>query len=182
MNRSVRAWVIVLLAVLLAASPAHAGLFKKGLAVAVGAAIAKGAPWAIKTLKAAAKDPEKREAVIAHAREYAQKHPEMASKVKGFVEKFEKGRMDDLAQKYFAPPKETPTWIKGGYRSQEKTPVQGGGGMRRRWKDDDGNIYEWDSQHGTVEKYSRSGKHLGEFDAETGERVGEAIRGRVVER
>jgi len=36
-----------------------------------------------------------------------------------------------------------------------KTPVQGGGGLRKRWKDETGNIYEWDSQHGTVEKYNK---------------------------
>lgn len=39
---------------------------------------------------------------------------------------------------------------------------------RKRWTDDKGTIYEWDYQHGAVEKYSRNGKHLGEFDADTG--------------
>ncbi len=39
---------------------------------------------------------------------------------------------------------------------------------RTRWTDDKGNIYEWDSQHGAVEKYSKNGKHLGEFDPNTG--------------
>ncbi|WP_256989347.1 colicin E3/pyocin S6 family cytotoxin [Rhodococcus sp. 05-2254-6] len=29
-------------------------------------------------------------------------------------------------------------------------------------------MYEWDSQHGAVEKYSKNGKHLGEFDPNTG--------------
>ena len=28
--------------------------------------------------------------------------------------------------------------------------------------------YEWDSQHGTVEKYDKKGRHLGEFDPDTG--------------
>ena len=51
---------------------------------------------------------------------------------------------------------------------RRKTPVQGGGGLRKRWKDKDGNIYEWDSKHGTLEKYNRKGKHLGEFDPDTG--------------
>jgi hypothetical protein len=54
-------------------------------------------------------------------------------------------------------------------RTKPKTWVKGGGGLRPRWKDPDGNIYEWDSRHGTVEKYDRQGRHLGEFDAETGE-------------
>ncbi|MGW2961624.1 colicin E3/pyocin S6 family cytotoxin [Streptomyces sp. NPDC001220] len=31
-----------------------------------------------------------------------------------------------------------------------------------------GEIYEWDSQHGAVEKYNKRGKHLGEFDPDTG--------------
>jgi hypothetical protein len=35
-----------------------------------------------------------------------------------------------------------------------KTPIQNGGGLRKRWKDKDGNIYEWDYQHGEVEKYN----------------------------
>ncbi|MBU1218214.1 hypothetical protein KKF97_00250, partial [Myxococcota bacterium] len=35
---------------------------------------------------------------------------------------------------------------------KRKTPVQGGGGLRKRWKDKEGNIYEWDSQHGRLEK------------------------------
>lgn len=54
-------------------------------------------------------------------------------------------------------------------RAKPKTPVQGGGGLRKRWKDPGtGEIYEWDSQHGTVEKYNKRGKHLGEFDPDTG--------------
>lgn len=53
-----------------------------------------------------------------------------------------------------------------------KTPVQGGGGkLRARWMDKDKNIYEWDYRHGTVEKYNKQGKHLGEFHAETGQQL-----------
>ena len=48
-----------------------------------------------------------------------------------------------------------------------KTPVQGGDKFRKRWKDTD-YIYEWDSRHGTVEKYDKRGRHLGEFDPNTG--------------
>jgi Cytotoxic len=41
--------------------------------------------------------------------------------------------------------------------------------IRRRWFDaDNGYIYEWDYQHGRVERYDRRGRHLGEFDPETG--------------
>lgn len=46
-----------------------------------------------------------------------------------------------------------------------------GGKMRARWEDADGTIYEWDSQHGTVEKYNRRGKHLGEYDPKTGQQT-----------
>jgi Cytotoxic len=54
-------------------------------------------------------------------------------------------------------------------RTKPKTSVKGGSGLRQRWKDQDGEIYEWDSRHGTVEKYDRQGRHLGEFDSETGD-------------
>jgi hypothetical protein len=63
-----------------------------------------------------------------------------------------------------------------------KTKVQGGGGLRKRWKDGKARILEWDSQHGTVEIYDRQGKHLGEFDAITGEQTKPAQPGRKVEK
>lgn len=62
-----------------------------------------------------------------------------------------------------------------------KPPVQGGGGLRKRWKDEVGNIYEWDSQHGTVEKYNKRGKHLGEFNPDTGELLKSADKTRSIE-
>ncbi|ROM90798.1 toxin [Pseudomonas brassicacearum] len=52
--------------------------------------------------------------------------------------------------------------------AKSKTPIQGGGGLRPRWKSRDGTIYEWDFQHGAVEVYNKRGKHLGEYDHETG--------------
>lgn len=69
----------------------------------------------------------------------------------------------------------------GAERVRRKTPVKGGGGLRPRWKDGDGIIYEWDSQHGAVEKYNPRGKHLGEFDPETGEQTKPADKTRNVE-
>jgi hypothetical protein len=72
--------------------------------------------------------------------------------------------------KYIPAPK-THEGFEGLRRAKPKTPVQGGGGLRKRWVDDDGYIYEWDSQHGTVEKYNKRGKHLGEFDAKTGNQI-----------
>lgn len=43
-----------------------------------------------------------------------------------------------------------------------------GGGLRPRWKDSSGTIYEWDFQHGAIEKYNKRGKHLGEFNHNSG--------------
>jgi hypothetical protein len=41
--------------------------------------------------------------------------------------------------------------------------------VRHRWFDRrSGHIYEWDYQHGRVERYDTRGNHLGEFDPETG--------------
>jgi Cytotoxic len=70
----------------------------------------------------------------------------------------------------------------GNYKPAPKDYVQNGlpgipgtqyepGAGRRTWTDEQGNIYEWDSQHGTVEKYSPNGTHLGEFDPKTGEQT-----------
>lgn len=63
-----------------------------------------------------------------------------------------------------------------------KTSVRGGGKKRRRWKDSSGKIYEWDSQHGKVEMYTKQGKHLGEYDPQTGEQTKPADSTRRVEK
>jgi hypothetical protein len=42
-------------------------------------------------------------------------------------------------------------------------------------------IYEWDYQHGTVERYDRLGRHLGEFDPGTGVLISDADPARRVE-
>ncbi|MFJ3008852.1 colicin E3/pyocin S6 family cytotoxin [Pseudomonas fluorescens] len=63
-----------------------------------------------------------------------------------------------------------------------KTSVRGGGKKRRRWKDLSGKIYEWDSQHGKVELYTKQGKHLGEYDPRTGEQTKPADPKRRVEK
>jgi hypothetical protein len=52
-----------------------------------------------------------------------------------------------------------------------KTPRRDGGGLRKRWRDRSGRIYEWDYQHGTVEVYDRRGEHVGEFDPYTAEQL-----------
>ncbi|MBB3238117.1 colicin E3/pyocin S6 family cytotoxin [Phyllobacterium endophyticum] len=68
--------------------------------------------------------------------------------------------------KYFPAPKSADQ-IKG-IRGLEQAKDKAG---RRRFKDNDGNIYEWDRQHGTLEKYDKKGKHLGEYDPQTGQRT-----------
>jgi hypothetical protein len=67
-------------------------------------------------------------------------------------------------------------------KASAKTSVQGGGARRKRWKDANGRIYEWDSQHGAVEMYDRQGKHLGEYNPETGLQTKPAVPGRKVEK
>ncbi|MHC8355932.1 colicin E3/pyocin S6 family cytotoxin [Pseudomonas sp. LB3P81] len=64
-------------------------------------------------------------------------------------------------------------------RAKRKSSVQGGGGKRHRWVDSSGRIYEWDTQHGAVEMYDKQGKHLGEFNPETGAQTKPAKPGRT---
>ena len=71
---------------------------------------------------------------------------------------------------YYPAPKEI-KGIKELTRAKPKTPVQGGGGLRKRWKDPKGNIYEWDSRHGELEMYNSKGDHLGAFDPVTGKQL-----------
>ncbi|MGH2856426.1 MAG: colicin E3/pyocin S6 family cytotoxin [Solirubrobacteraceae bacterium] len=55
------------------------------------------------------------------------------------------------------------------------------GSRRTRWKDPDGRIYEWDSQHGAVEQYDVRGRHLGQFDPLSGARQKAPDRARRIE-
>lgn len=74
---------------------------------------------------------------------------------------------------YHQPPKtEEITAFPGLKTAKKMNPVQGGGGLRKRWTDAKGKrIYEWDSMHGELEEYRASdGAHLGAFDPATGER------------
>jgi len=71
-------------------------------------------------------------------------------------------------------PKEVPDYLPAFPSAQKvksKSTVQGGGHRRRRWVDDEGLIYEWDSRHGTLEVYSKAGRHRGEFDHKTGQQI-----------
>ncbi|MFJ7212872.1 colicin E3/pyocin S6 family cytotoxin [Amycolatopsis sp. NPDC098790] len=63
--------------------------------------------------------------------------------------------------------------------AKPKTSVQGGGGLRKRWKDSKGDIYEWDSPHGELETYDKRRRRLGPVDPATGDPI--AGRGPVPE-
>ena len=63
--------------------------------------------------------------------------------------------------------------------ARPKSSVRGGGKKRNRWLDTRGRIYEWDFQHGAVEMYDKQGKHLGEFDPDTGKQTKPAKNGRT---
>lgn len=51
-----------------------------------------------------------------------------------------------------------------------------------RWASPEGDrLWEWDELHGHIEGYNKRGRHIGVFDAYTGERVGDAIKGRKID-
>lgn len=72
--------------------------------------------------------------------------------------------------KYHRPPRTLPAFPDA-QPVKSKSSGQGGGGKRSRWKDRKGRIYEWDSKTGAIELYNKQGKHLGEFNHETGEQI-----------
>ncbi|MGF6129316.1 hypothetical protein QF019_004544 [Pseudomonas frederiksbergensis] len=79
--------------------------------------------------------------------------------------------------KYHRPPLSLPAYPDA-FPVKPKSGVQGGGSKRSRWKDRKGRIYEWDSKTGAIEIYNKQGKHLGEFNHETGEQIDPATPGR----
>ncbi len=73
---------------------------------------------------------------------------------------------------YIPPPKSLP-----GFPEASKTKPVGG---RPRWINSDGDILEWDRQHGDVERYNKQGnKHKGSYDPETGKKTKEPVKGRT---
>jgi hypothetical protein len=84
-------------------------------------------------------------------------------------------------RRFVPPPRRLPAFPDA-LPVKPKTPVQGGGGLRPRWRDAKGRIYEWDKRHGTVEVYDKTGKrHRGEFDPVSGKRLGPGDPRRKVE-
>ncbi|MGU3497726.1 colicin E3/pyocin S6 family cytotoxin [Mycobacterium sp. C31M] len=51
-----------------------------------------------------------------------------------------------------------------------------------RWRDtSDQRIYTYDRRHGHVEVYNKRGNHLGVLDVVTGEKIGDAVKGRKID-
>jgi RHS repeat-associated protein len=72
---------------------------------------------------------------------------------------------------YIPPPKSLP-----GFPGATKTKPVGG---RPRWINPDGDVLEWDKQHGDIERYNKQGnKHKGSYDPETGKKTKEPVPGR----
>jgi hypothetical protein len=63
---------------------------------------------------------------------------------------------------------------------KRKTPYAGG--LRKRWKTNDGRILEWDYKHGEVEKYDKTGNHLGAFDPDAAEKLKNAKKDRSIKK
>jgi len=51
---------------------------------------------------------------------------------------------------------------------------------RKRWRSDNGLLYEWDSLYAEIEVYNKRGKHLGVMDYE-GNLIKPAVKGRKID-
>jgi len=69
--------------------------------------------------------------------------------------------LEKMRAQYTVPPKTLP-----GFPGAQKVKRKAG---RARWVNGNGDILEWDSQHGEVEVYDGQGRHKGAADPETGE-------------
>jgi hypothetical protein len=73
---------------------------------------------------------------------------------------------------YTPPPSNLP-----GFPDAERIRPKGG---RPRWKLPDGDIGEWDGQHGEVERYNPRGKHKGVWDPD-GNQIKDPVPGRKID-
>jgi len=81
-------------------------------------------------------------------------------------------RAGPISVSYTPPPKDLP----GFPGARPAKPL----GNRKRWTDSDGSILEWDSRHGEIEMYDRTGKtHKGGFDPKTGNQISDPKPGRT---
>ncbi len=93
----------------------------------------------------------------------------------------DEARQLGASSRYIQPPRALPGFPNALPERKLKTPIPGASGkLRRRWREGQ-RILEWDYQHGRVEMYDHKGRHLGEFDANTGEQLKEPVPGRKIE-
>jgi RHS repeat-associated protein len=90
----------------------------------------------------------------------------------GEREKLRKMTSKDLYSGYTPPPKTLP-----GFPDAKRLKPTGG---RKRWRLPDGDIIEWDSQHGEVERYNPRGKHVGVWDKD-GNQIKDPVPGRKID-
>lgn len=82
----------------------------------------------------------------------------------------DKNKKPYIQPTYYPPPPVLPGFPKA-KRAPGKTGM-GKGKVRARWIDpDSGDILEWDYKHGRIERHNDRGKHLGEFDPDTGKQT-----------
>ena len=70
---------------------------------------------------------------------------------------------------YTPPPTQLPGFPEA--RVVERKTRITGAGLRKRWRNPDGTILEWDGRHAAVEMYDSRGQHMGEFDSLTGDQL-----------
>lgn len=77
------------------------------------------------------------------------------------------------------PPSYTPPPKDGfpGFPDAERVKPKGG---RPRWRLPDGDIIEWDGQHGELERYNPRGKHIGVWNPQ-GEMIKDPVPGRRID-
>ena len=80
---------------------------------------------------------------------------------------------------YITPPDEFPAFP--GRKTVRPKTGYGGGKLSKQWKDDRGDLYEWDGLHARLERYDARGKHLGEYDPTTGTQTKPADKTRRIE-
>lgn len=51
----------------------------------------------------------------------------------------------------------------------------------RRWRSQEGRLFEWDALHGELEVYNSRGRHLGAVDPATGVLIKGAVQGRKID-
>lgn len=61
--------------------------------------------------------------------------------------------------------KPPPDTLRAFPRAVKKRPKSGVSGTKKRlrWQESNGTIYEWDYQHGAIEKYDKRGRYLGTY-------------------